>query len=156
MRSDASPVAPRPKRPYSPVAPPSVFSNDIWLGDNCGESAAFAREVQISGWTSVAMRMGLVGPPWPVYDCVIKTKEGTPIHAHKRYSDFVVLETELLHTLPRASRPSVLELPPKAPLAWYRAAFLARRRRALEHWLAAVLLHPDVGGCEAVRRWVIS
>jgi hypothetical protein len=27
-----SPIEPRPKRPYSPVAPPSVFSNDIWLG----------------------------------------------------------------------------------------------------------------------------
>ncbi|KAJ7792624.1 Phox-like protein [Mycena olivaceomarginata] len=173
---DASPIEPRPKRPYSPVAPPSVFSNDIWLGDNCGESAAFAREVQISGWTSVGDAHGLGGAyvgafslvtmlqpflcphvaPWPVYDCVIKTKEGTPIHAHKRYSDFVVLETELLRTLPRASRPSVPELPPKAPLARYRAAFLARRRRALEHWLAAVLLHPDVGGCEAVRRWVMS
>jgi hypothetical protein len=43
---------------------------------------------------------------WPVYDCVIKTKEGTPIHAHKRYSDFVVLETELLRTLP--VRPSLI------------------------------------------------
>jgi hypothetical protein len=114
-----------------------------------------------------------------VYDCIIETKERTLIHAHKRYSDFVVLETELLRTLPvrpspilssscagayytlipcaqRASRPSVPELPPKAPLARYRAAFLARRRRALEHWLAAVLLHPDVGGCEAVRGWVMS
>ncbi|KAJ7301105.1 hypothetical protein DFH08DRAFT_724638, partial [Mycena albidolilacea] len=142
---------------------PSVFSNDIWLGDNCGESATFAREVQISEWTRLGDAHGLGGPflcshvaLWPVYDCLIKTNEGTPIHAHKRYSDFFVLETELLHTLPRASRPSVPELPPKAPLAWYRAAFLARRRRAFEHWLAAVLLHPDVGGCEAVRRWVMS
>ncbi|KAJ7792625.1 hypothetical protein B0H14DRAFT_3889801 [Mycena olivaceomarginata] len=179
---DASPIErlePRPERPYSPVAPPSVFSNDIWLGDNCGESAAFAREVQISGWTSVGDAHGLGGASvvydctiktkegtpihahkrysdfpflcshvalWPVYDCLIETKEGIPIHAHKRYNDFVVLETELLRTLPRASRPSFPELPPKAPLARYRAAFLARYRRALEHWLAAVLLHPDVGG----------
>ncbi|KAF8180560.1 Phox-like protein [Mycena galopus ATCC 62051] len=129
---DASPIEPQPpKRPYSPVAPPN----------NSGESAAFAREVNISGWTSVGMRgRGL-------YDCVIKTKEGTPIHAHKRYSDFVALESELMRSLP---------LPPKAPLARYRSAFLARRRRALEHWLSAVLLHPDVGGCEAVRRWVTN
>jgi hypothetical protein len=35
------------------MAPPSLFSNDIWLGDNCGESNVFAREVKISGWTSV-------------------------------------------------------------------------------------------------------
>lgn len=61
----------------------------------------------------------------------------------------------LLH-LQRAQRPFVPELPPKAPLARYRVAFLARRQRALEHWLATVLLHPDVGGCEAVRRWVMS
>ncbi|KAJ7725885.1 hypothetical protein B0H14DRAFT_2410513, partial [Mycena olivaceomarginata] len=142
------PIEPRPKRPYSPVAPPSVFSNDIRLGDNCGESAAFAREVQISGWTSVGDAHGL-GGAYVVYDCTIKTKEGTPIHAHKRYSDFARPEA-------RASRPSVPELPPKAPLARYRAAFLARYRRALDHWLAAVLLHPDVGGCEAVRRWVMS
>jgi hypothetical protein len=50
---DESPTELRPKRSYSPIPPPSLFSNDIWLGDNCGESAAFAREVKISGWTSV-------------------------------------------------------------------------------------------------------
>ncbi|KAJ7843304.1 Phox homologous domain-containing protein [Mycena leptocephala] len=151
---DESPTEPRAKRPYSPIAaPPSVFSNDIWLGDNCGESAVFAREVQISGWTSVG---DALGGAYVVYDCVMKTKEGTLIHAHKRYSDFVALELQLLRTLPRSQRTFVPELPPKAPLARYRAAFLARRRRALEHWLSAVLLHPDVGGCEAVRRWVMD
>ena len=31
----------------------------------------------------------------------------------------------------------------------YCSAFLARRRHTLEHWLSAVLLRPDVGGCEA-------
>jgi len=31
-----------------------VFSGDgIWLGDNSGESLTFARDVKISGWTSV-------------------------------------------------------------------------------------------------------
>ncbi|KAJ7772779.1 hypothetical protein B0H14DRAFT_3508885 [Mycena olivaceomarginata] len=68
-----------------------------------------------------------------VYDCVIKTQEGTGTHAHKRYSDFVRLETKLLRFLPRAFRPCVPELLPKGPLARYRAAFLARRCRALEH-----------------------
>ncbi|KAF7378286.1 PX domain protein [Mycena sanguinolenta] len=100
---DTSPIEPRPPaRPHSPVAPPSVFSNDIWLGDNCGESAAFAREVKISGWTSVgdALQGAYVVRTGTVYDCVIKTKEGTPIHAHKRYSDFVALESQLMRTLP--------------------------------------------------------
>ncbi|KAJ7503775.1 Phox homologous domain-containing protein [Mycena galericulata] len=151
---DESPTEVRPPhRSYSPIGPPSVFSNDIWLGDNIGESAAFAREVKISGWTSVG---DALGGAYVVYDCVMKTKEGTQIHAHKRYSDFVALEHQLLRTLPRSQRHFVPELPPKSPLARYRTAFLARRRHALEQWLSAVLLHPDVGGCEAVRRWVMS
>ncbi|KAJ7181544.1 hypothetical protein C8R43DRAFT_969499 [Mycena crocata] len=151
---DESPIEPRPQKQYSlPIAPPSVSSNDIWLGDNIGESAAFAREVKLGGWTSVG---DTLGGAYVVYDCVIKTKEGTAIHAHKRYSDFAALELQLLRTLPRSQRSFVPELPPRAPLARYRSAFLSRRRIALEHWLAAVLLHPDVGGCEAVRRWVMN
>ncbi|KAJ7301102.1 hypothetical protein DFH08DRAFT_795292 [Mycena albidolilacea] len=141
------PPSSRGRKDRTPPSRRRACSADIWLGDNCGESAASAREVQISGWTNVGDAHGL-GGAYVVYDYVIKTKEGTPIHAHKRYSDFLVLETELLRTLPRASRPYLPELPPMAPLARYRAAFLAV--------LAAVLLHPDVGGCEAVRRWVMS
>jgi hypothetical protein len=30
-----------------------MFSNDIWLGKNSGESLAFAQDVKISGWTNV-------------------------------------------------------------------------------------------------------
>jgi hypothetical protein len=30
-----------------------VFSREIWLGDNSGESMGFARDVTISGWTNV-------------------------------------------------------------------------------------------------------
>ncbi|KAJ7192108.1 Phox-like protein [Mycena pura] len=151
---DETPTTPHPpRRPYSPPGPPSVFSNDIWLGDNVGESSTFARGVQISGWTSVG---DIRGGAYVVYDCVVKTKEGTQIHAHKRYSDFAAFEGELLRTLPPSFRASVPPLPPKAPLARYRAAFLARRRRALEHWLSSVLLHPDVGGCVAARRWIVA
>ena len=39
-------------------APPSIFSNDIWLGDNSGASSLFAREVEIRGWTSVGDKLG--------------------------------------------------------------------------------------------------
>ncbi|KAJ7644832.1 Phox-like protein [Roridomyces roridus] len=172
---DESPIEPRhPRRSrsYSPVGAPSVFSNDIWLGDNTTNSSAFAREVQISGWTSVG---DALGGAYVVYDCVLKTREGNLIHAHKRYSDFVELENRttsdpsrafpyfplLRPTLPlirtqRSQRAFVPDLPPKSPLARYRVAFLARRRNALEHWLSCVLLHPDLGGCEAVRRWVVA
>ncbi|KAJ7861060.1 hypothetical protein B0H13DRAFT_1526471, partial [Mycena leptocephala] len=73
------------QRHTRPLRPQRVFSNDIWLGHNCGESAVFAKDVQISGWTSVGM------PRASAWGCVMKTKEGTLIHAHKRYSDFVAL-----------------------------------------------------------------
>ena len=49
---------PRDPRSSSPTAPPSVFSKDIWLGDNLGASLAFARDVKISGWTSVGDKLG--------------------------------------------------------------------------------------------------
>jgi hypothetical protein len=55
---DLSSAAHTRKRPSSPNGPPSVFSNDIYLGDNSGESLAFARDVRISGWTSVGDKLG--------------------------------------------------------------------------------------------------
>ncbi|KIY67921.1 Phox-like protein [Cylindrobasidium torrendii FP15055 ss-10] len=133
----------------------SLFSREsqsIWLADNVGESATFARDVKISGWTSV----GDAGTGYVVYDCVIKTKEGTVIHAHKRYSGFESLDRALRKTLSRTQRRLVPELPPKAPLSRYRPAFLDRRRVLLQHWLSSVLLHPDIGGSKAVRLWVME
>lgn len=44
--------------PLSPHEAQSIFSHDIWLGDNSGESQAFARNVEIAGWTSVGDRQG--------------------------------------------------------------------------------------------------
>ncbi|RDB16397.1 PX domain-containing protein YPT35 [Hypsizygus marmoreus] len=140
-------------RPPSLQAPPSVFSNDIWLEDKCGESSAFARDVKISGWTNVGDKPE---GAYIVYDCTIRTDEGTTIHAHKRYSDFVDLNDALWRTLPHSQRHFVPQLPPKAPLARYRSAFLDRRRRLLQSWLTAVLLHPDVGGSQAVRFWIMN
>ncbi|KAF8235507.1 hypothetical protein L208DRAFT_752321 [Tricholoma matsutake] len=144
-----------PARPVSPQSfgPPSVFSKDIWLGDNLGESLAFARDVNISGWTNVGDKPG---GGYVVYDCVIKTKEGTVIHAHKRYSAFAQLESALRRTLPRNQQPFIPPLPPKTPLARYRPAFLDSRRRQLQFWLASVLLHPDIGGSKAVKVWVMD
>ncbi|KAG2741050.1 hypothetical protein P692DRAFT_20851269 [Suillus brevipes Sb2] len=47
-------------------------------------------------------------------------------------------------------------LPPKSPFARYRAAFLDRCRRQLQYWLSVVLLHPEIGACQAVRWWVMD
>jgi hypothetical protein len=44
--------------PRSPTLAPSVFSHDIWLGDNSGESSAFARQVEVRGWTNVGDKLG--------------------------------------------------------------------------------------------------
>jgi len=129
---------------------PSIISNDIWLGDNSGASTLFAREVEIRGWTSVGDKLG---GAYIVYECVVRTKEGTVIHAHKRYNAFEELFIALHRTLPHRIIPL---LPPKASLAKYRSTFLEKRRRMLQHWLSCVLLHPDLGGCQAVRSWLLE
>ncbi|KZS99879.1 Phox-like protein [Laetiporus sulphureus 93-53] len=140
-------------RPRSPVQTPSVFSKDIWLGDNSGESQSFAREVEVIGWTSVGDKRG---GAYIVYDCAIKTKEGTVFHVHKRYSAFAELYTRLRATLPEDQQSFVPALPPKHSLAKFRPTFLDQRRRLLQHWLSSVLLHPDIGGCKAAREWVMN
>ncbi|KAL0958691.1 hypothetical protein HGRIS_014023 [Hohenbuehelia grisea] len=153
-RYESSAVRPvsRPRSPSSRQSA-SIFSKEIWMDDKSGSSLAFAQDVEIAGWTNVGDKLG---GAYVVYDCLIKTKEGTAIHVHKRYSAFAQLESALRRTLPPSLRPSIPPLPPKAPLAKYRAAFLERRRRLLQYWLASVLLHPDIGACQAVRLWVMD
>ncbi|KAH7885697.1 Phox-like protein [Phlebopus sp. FC_14] len=147
------PLPSRASAPRSSPGPPSIFSHDIWLGDNSGESRSFARDVKISGWTNVGDKLG---GAYVVYDCVIRTKEGTTIHAHKRYSSFVELYNALKRSLPQHQHHFVPPLPPKSPFQRYRPAFLDRRRRQLQYWLSSVLLHPDIGASQAVRFWVME
>ncbi|KAG8699174.1 hypothetical protein FRC08_005459 [Ceratobasidium sp. 394] len=142
------------------VSPPgsaanrSVFSNDIWLDDNCGNAdRTFARDVQLVGWANVGDN---ISTGYVVYDCAIRTKEGITIHLHKRYSSFVKLNDALRRTLPPDVIHNIPALPSKNALAKYRPAFLDSRRRKLQTWLAAVLMHPDIGGCQAVRQWVLE
>lgn len=142
----------------SKARPESIFSHDslsIWLADNSGKgsSGGFARDVQITGWTSVGDKKG---GAYICYDCAIHLKDGTVVHVHKRYSSFVQLHVNLRASLPPELQPLVPPLPPKNPLSKFRSTFLDKRRRALQHWLASVLLHPDIGGCDVIRRWVIN
>ena len=51
---------------------------------------------------------------------------------------------------------SIPPLPPKNPLSRFRPAFLDRRRRLLQYWLANILLHPEIGGVDVVKKWVIN
>jgi len=156
-------------RPSGSPGPPSIFSKDIYLGDNTGNSSslAFARDVRISGWTNVGegntsrsptlkQGMGMRGGVYVVYDCVITTKEGTSIHCLKRYSAFLELYEALKKTVPRQLLPNIPPLPPKASLARFRPTFLDNRRRRLQFWLASVLLHPEIGATAAAREWVMQ
>ncbi|KAF8148042.1 Phox homologous domain-containing protein [Crassisporium funariophilum] len=146
------------------AAPPeSIFSADIYLSDNTGPghtpTMAFAQDVHIAGWTTVGDGAGKPGKgtgAYVVYDCVISTKEGTTMHLLKRYSAFEELHDVLKRTLPQSLLPLLLSLPPKAPLSKFRPAFLDSRRKLLQFWLASVLLHPELGGREVVRSWVLK
>ncbi|KZW01167.1 hypothetical protein EXIGLDRAFT_638467 [Exidia glandulosa HHB12029] len=132
----------------------SLFSAEIVLGESLGDSdsKAFARDVRISGWTTVGRGNGA----YVVYDCVITTKENLTIHALKRYSAFEKLASGLRRSLPRHMHAAIPRLPPKNPLAKHRPAFLERRRKMLQAWLLAVLLHPVLGGTETARAWVLD
>lgn len=77
-----------------------MFSREIWLGDNSGESLGFARNVEVVGWTNVGDKRNgaYVGKPIIlkllrfsnlnfvliyvviVYDCAIRTKEVRAAH----------------------------------------------------------------------------
>ncbi|KAF8975306.1 hypothetical protein BDQ17DRAFT_276027 [Cyathus striatus] len=103
----------------------SIFSKDIYLADNTGNSSgAFARDVRITGWSQVgeldsrkSPRLGSMSSgAYVVYDIKITTKSNTTIHLLKRYTDFSRLHTTLLRTLPPSLHPHVPALPPKAPL----------------------------------------
>ncbi|PFH49840.1 hypothetical protein AMATHDRAFT_146695 [Amanita thiersii Skay4041] len=152
---DAPPYTPFHVTPrsLSPSIPASVYSKDIWLDDNSGASSGFAQDVDITGWTSVGDKKG---GAYIVYDCAIKTKEGTIIHTHRRYTAFLELDVALQRTLPRYLLPSIPPLPPKAPFSRFRPAFLDHRRRQLQYWLSAVLLHPEIGASKAVKTWVME
>ena len=73
----------------------------------------------------------------------------------KRYSAFAELHSRLKLELPENLACQMPPFPPKAPLAKYRAAFLSKRRRQLQQWLTGVLLHPDIGGWDCVKKWVL-
>ncbi|KZT55791.1 hypothetical protein CALCODRAFT_524477 [Calocera cornea HHB12733] len=143
----------------------------LHLADNSQEdTGSFTRNISIPGWSFVGDK---VGAAYVVFDCAIQTKEGTTIHVLKRYSAFLHLQQELEKAVPVSSDASSDSLdvsltcsqnlravlpafPPKNTFAKYRPAFLEKRRRRLQSWLAAVLLHPTLGGLPQVRKWVIE
>jgi len=134
-------------------ATPSLFSNDIWIEDNTGQSRNFASDVNIVGWTTVG---DTKAGGYIVYDCVITLKSAGVIHVLKRYSSFESLMDQLSATLPRHLLHHIPSLPSKTTLGKFRSTFLERRRCALQTWLSVVLLHPEIGACDAVKTWVTA
>ncbi|KDR79566.1 hypothetical protein GALMADRAFT_243664 [Galerina marginata CBS 339.88] len=160
------------RRPSS-LPPESIFSADIFLADNTGSTLSglaplFAQDVHIAGWSTVGDGGGKFGSggtksvsmggggAYVVYDCVITTREGTTMHVLKRYRAFEELREALKKTLPPSLLPSIPALPPKSALGRFRPAFLDSRRKLLQFFLVRVLLHPEIGGREVVRRWVLT
>jgi len=152
---------------------------DIWLADNSmpdsqwgtllavnGPSspsafrAPFARLVTIDGWAVVGdMGRSPISNEkggFVVYDCCITTRDGRKLHTHKRYSSFVQLHEQLSETLPPPLKRIIPSLPPKSPFSRYRPQFLLTRQKQLQEWLSQVLLHPDLGGTQVVKQWVLA
>ncbi|KAF8879770.1 hypothetical protein CPB84DRAFT_287566 [Gymnopilus junonius] len=161
----------RPRQRSRSLPPESIFSADIFLSDNRTTAAdsppLFAQDVRIDGWSVVgdgAPKLGtsankgasIGGGAYVVYDCVITTREGTTMHLLKRYSAFEELRVLLKRTLPPSLVPCIPTLPPKSAFARFRPTFLDSRRKLLQFFLASILLHPDIGGREVVRRWVLA
>jgi len=91
-----------------------------------------------------------------VYDIVITTREGTTMKILRRYSSFEELWDGLMASLATHLHSHIPILPPKAPFARFRPAFIEKRRQLLEFWLTRVLLHPELGGRKVVKDWVLK
>ncbi|KAM0786601.1 hypothetical protein ACM66B_002055 [Microbotryomycetes sp. NB124-2] len=144
------------------IKPPSIASSatsqrssflGIRLEDHSeNHVAAFASEAKITGYHSVGAQNagGFV-----VFDIDIRTREGSQLRIHRRYSAFVRLRKELLQAQPQL-KACVPPLPPKSSFAKFRASFLEKRRQHLSFWLSTVLLHPIAGSSPIVRHWVLE
>lgn len=123
----------------------------------------FASGVRIRGW----QRIGSYSNGWVVYDVCITAKsvrsdvlhlrQGLQLSAHKRYSAFTELKTQLALEVPEHAD-ALPPLPPRHVGLWrrYLPSFLEERRRALQAWLTATLLDERWGGTNAYTRWVLE
>ncbi|KAH0836390.1 hypothetical protein J3R83DRAFT_7970 [Lanmaoa asiatica] len=124
-------------------------------------TSAFARDVQISGWTNVGDKLGGAARRYMHINDTAPFSNSTK-HSGKAYlydpiSSFFSSDSHTFANRPQPHQQHfVPALPPKSPLSRYRPAFLDHRRRQLQYWLSAVLLHPEIGACQAVRWWVMD
>ncbi|KAI0716929.1 hypothetical protein C8Q76DRAFT_840040, partial [Earliella scabrosa] len=101
----------------------SIFSRDIRLGDNPGES----------GWSSVGDKSE--GPISLITATYVRRRKGTTIPALKRHCAFAQLYARLRATISipatLSQQPYIPSLPPKHPLAQVRPIFPCCMRRSV-------------------------
>jgi hypothetical protein len=97
------------------------------------KSPLWARVVRISAHTVVAGAVRGVGD-YVVWTCNVDTLDGGTIVLRKRYSEFVVLRSQLEATFPK-SKASLPVLPPKSVLKRFKEGFLEKRRAGLEFFM---------------------
>lgn len=117
------------------------------------DNVPFARDVQIRGFTSVGEKSrGFV-----CYDVRVVTIRGTTISILRRFSSFCQLRQSLL-----IERPLHASLMPRLPprrtglFQKYASHHLEKRRRALQKWLAVVMLDSRWATTKSLREWVIG
>ncbi|GHJ84078.1 hypothetical protein NliqN6_0480 [Naganishia liquefaciens] len=146
-------------------------------------SGAFTQDVRILGWKIVGGRTGKASVregggragdaetaeehgheedqqkprmgAYVVYECQVMTRQGTKILRMRRYNDFLALYNALRKAFPNAGA-SLPPLPPKNRLSKFEPTYLGKRQVKLQFWLKSVLLHPNLGAHEAVRRFVVD
>jgi hypothetical protein len=117
------------------------------------EDAPFARDVQIRGFTVVGEKSrGFV-----CYDVRVITIRGTTISILRRFSSFCQLRQSLLSERPQHAN-LVPSLPPRRTGLFqkYASHHLEKRRRALQKWLAVVMLDQRWATTKSLREWVVG
>jgi len=127
----------------------SVANDDL----DTMQDAPFARDVQIRGFTAVGEKSrGFV-----CYDIRVITVRGTTISILRRFSSFCQLRQSLLSERPQHAT-LVPSLPPRRTGLFqkYASHHLEKRRRALQKWLAVVMLDKRWATTKSLRDWVVG
>lgn len=140
------------RRSTSSVVSPSL-SRRRSTSHRTPAEGTFAREVHIRSWSEV----GSQARGWVVFELLIRTHQGTPIIAHKRFSSFVKLRQALVRECKEQAKwLPVLPTRRTGLLSKYDAKYLEKRRRALQRWLEVVMLDKVWGSSEGLREWVLA
>jgi hypothetical protein len=132
------------KLQYVPPVPIQLHDEDTT------HKETWASDVHIGDCTVVT---GSNGSQFAVWTISIHTTAGGTIKLLKRYSEMDSLRRDLVRTFPDHVS-EIPRLPPKKVIGNLNNKFLMQRRRGLEYFVNCVLLNPDLGNSEIVRKFV--